>query len=70
MPNNKSINLKKKQPKEIGGIMDKYNNDVNKFWLKYREAVIENSIGEKYADHYVKWGENQVIRNQQLKRRS
>ena len=50
--------------------MDKYNNDVNKFWLKYREAVIENGIGEKYADHYVKWGENQVIRNQQLKWRS
>ena len=37
--------------------MDKNNNDVNKFWLKFREAVIKNGIGEKYADHYVKWAQ-------------
>ena len=37
--------------------MDKNNYDVNKFWVKYREAVTENGIGEKYADYYVKWAQ-------------
>ena len=35
--------------------MDKNQSEVNEFWVKYREAVIENGIGEKYANHYVKW---------------
>ena len=37
--------------------MDKNSNDVNKFWVKYRDVVIENGITDKYADYYVKWAQ-------------
>ena len=37
--------------------MDKKDNDVNRFWNKYHEAVIKNGVSEKYADYYVKWGQ-------------
>ena len=35
--------------------MNKNNNDVNRFWVKYREVVIKNGVAEKYADYNVKW---------------
>ena len=41
---------------EFRGIMEKNNNDVNKFWVKYRAAVIESGVDGKYADSYVEWG--------------
>ena len=37
--------------------MDKKDNDVNRFWNKYHEAVIKNGVSEKYADYYVKWAQ-------------
>ena len=39
---------------EIGGIMGKDHNDVNRFWVKFRDKIVESGISEKYADQYVK----------------
>jgi len=36
-----------------GGIMDRRPNNVNKFWLSYRGAVIASGIPEKTAEWYV-----------------
>ena len=36
--------------------MDKKYNPINKFWVDFRSVVLEQSINEKYADYYVKWG--------------
>ena len=53
--NKKSILLDDEVIAEYGGIMDKKHHDVNKFWLNFRKAVIENGIDEKYAEGYVEW---------------
>jgi integron integrase len=52
--------------------MDKNNNDVNRFWDKYREVVIKNGVSEKYADYYVKWAQKFAlsIKGKPLNKRS
>ena len=37
--------------------MDKYPGDVNRFWARYRDTVIEYNIPESQADEYIKWAE-------------
>jgi hypothetical protein len=61
--NKKSILLDDEVIAEYGGIMDKKHHDVNKFWLNFREAVIENGVPEKYADWYLKWGISRRLRS-------
>ena len=38
---------------KLGGIMDQKPNNVNKFWLSYRDAVVSSGIAEKTAEWYV-----------------
>ena len=37
--------------------MENYRGGVNRFWVRYRDTVIECNIPEDYADWYVKWSE-------------
>jgi integron integrase len=41
--------------------MVKNHNDVNRFWVNFRDEVIKSGIDEKYADAYVEWGEKFAI---------
>jgi hypothetical protein len=37
--------------------MENNKSEVNKFWIKFHDLVIENGIPEKHADWYVRWGQ-------------
>ena len=69
---NKSIKPDARILEEAGGIMEKYHNDVNNFWIKFRDKVIESGVSEKYADNYVQWGEKFAIfiKGKPLRRRT
>ena len=38
--------------------MKKYSGDVNRFWVRYRDTLIECNIPESQVDEYVKWAED------------
>ena len=31
-------------------------NDVNKFWDRFRDLIIQSGVSDSYADWYVRWG--------------
>ena len=39
------------------GIMDRKSNNVNTFWLSYRDAVMASGMPEKTAEWYVRWAQ-------------
>jgi hypothetical protein len=41
---------------KLEGIVDGKPNNVNKFWLSYRDAVVNSGIAEETAEWYVHWG--------------
>ena len=52
--------------------MVKNSGDVNRFWSRYRDTVIECNIPESQADEYVKWSENfaRSIKGKPLRKRT
>jgi len=46
---------------KFGGIMDKKPNNVNTFWLSYRDAVVSSAIPEKTAEWYVHWAQKFAV---------
>lgn len=41
--------------------MDRKPNNVNKFWLSYRDAVVSSGIAEKTAEWYVHWAQKFAV---------
>ena len=41
--------------------MDQKPNNVNKFWLSYRDAVVSSEIAEKTAEWYVHWAQKFAV---------
>ena len=37
--------------------MDRKSNNVNTFWLSYRDAVMASGMPEKTAEWYVRWAQ-------------
>ena len=37
--------------------MDRKSNNVNRFWLSYRDAVMASGMPEKAAEWYVHWAQ-------------
>jgi integron integrase len=46
--------------------------DVNKFWDRFRDLVIQSGVSESYADWYVRWGQKFAlsIKGRPLRRRT
>lgn len=41
--------------------MERKPNNVNKFWLTYRDAVMASGIAEKTAKGYVRWAQEFAV---------
>jgi hypothetical protein len=41
--------------------MERKPNNVNKFWLSYRDAVMASGIAEKTAKWYVRWAQEFAV---------
>ncbi len=41
--------------------MDEKPNNVNKFWLLYRDVIVGSGIPEKNADWYVRWAQKFAV---------
>ncbi|MDB9822204.1 site-specific integrase [Deltaproteobacteria bacterium] len=41
--------------------MKQKTNDVNKFWVRFRDSVIQYGVPDTYADWYVKWGQKFAV---------
>jgi hypothetical protein len=42
---------------KCSGIVDQKPNNVNNFWMLYRDAVIGSGISEKNAEKYLRWAQ-------------
>ena len=49
------------------GIIDQKPENVNKFWMLYRDAVIGSGILEKTAEWYVNWAQRFALFNERQK---